>query len=150
MGPTAGNSTAGTPGDDVIVTTAEGASGRGTIDAGDGNDLLCIVPGAGTIPHPNIDSTFDVLMGAGNDTVVVEETRNTSYLRVTLGDGDDTFLGSSRPETVFAGNAQPEYPNLARLRPRPHRRRPRLGHHLQRLAVPGHPERRHRDLRRRR
>ena len=112
VGPTAGNSTAGTPGDDVIVTTAEGASGRGTIDAGDGNDLLCIVPGAGTIPHPNIDSTFDVLMGAGNDTVVVEETRNTSYLRVTLGDGDDTFLGSSRPETVFAGNAQPEYPNL--------------------------------------
>ncbi|MBD3923045.1 hypothetical protein IEZ26_00305 [Nocardioides cavernae] len=112
VGPTSGNSTVGTPGDDVIVTTAEGASGRGTIDAGDGNDVLCVVPGAGTIPHPNVDSTFDVMMGAGNDTVVVEETRHTSYLRVTLGGGDDTFLGSSRPETVFAGDAQLAYPHL--------------------------------------
>ncbi len=112
VGPTSGNSTTGTPGDDVIVATAEGSSGVGTIDAGDGNDVLCIVPGAGRIPHPNIDSTFFIKMGAGNDSVVVEETRNTSYLRVELGDGDDTFTGSSRTETVFGGSASVSYPNL--------------------------------------
>lgn len=113
VGPTSGGDTTGTAGDDVIVTTADGYRGAGVIDAGEGNDVLCIVPGDGMIPHWNVDSTFYVAMGAGNDTVVVQETRNTSSLRVTLGDGDDTFLGSSRWETVFAGNSGPSYPNMA-------------------------------------
>ena len=45
--------------------------------------------GDGRIPHPRVDSTFTVQMGEGDDTVVVQEERNVSYLRVELGDGDD-------------------------------------------------------------
>lgn len=112
VGPNNGQSTDGTDGDDVIVTTADGDSGRGYIRAGDGDDLLCIVEGNGVIPHPRVDSTFFVEMGAGNDTVMVEEDRRVSTLRVHLGDGDDTFIGSSRWETVFAGNAALAFPYL--------------------------------------
>lgn len=111
-GPNDGRNTQGTPGDDVIVTTADGYDGTAWIRAGAGNDVLCIVPGDGRIPHPRVDSTFTVQMGEGNDTVVVQEERNVSYLRVELGDGDDTFLGSSRPEHVWAGNIALEYPEL--------------------------------------
>ncbi len=112
LGPNNGQNTEGTPGDDVIVTTADGHDGTGWIRAGAGNDVLCIVPGDGRIPHPRVDSTFTVQMGEGNDTVVVQEERNVSYLRVELGDGDDTFLGSSRPEHVWTGNIALEYPEL--------------------------------------
>lgn len=112
IGPNNGRSTDGTPGDDVIVTTADGYDGTGWIRAGAGNDVLCIVTGDGRIPHPRVDSTFTVQMGEGNDTVAVQEERNVSYLRVELGDGDDTFLGSSRPENVWAGNMTLDHPWL--------------------------------------
>jgi Ca2+-binding RTX toxin-like protein len=103
VGPNSGRSTVGTPGDDVIVTTAEGFAGPGSITSGEGDDLVCIVAGTAPLPDPDIDSTFRVGAGDGNDTVVVEEPRNTSYLHVELGGGDDTFVGSVRPETVYAG-----------------------------------------------
>jgi Ca2+-binding RTX toxin-like protein len=112
VGPNSGHSTEGTPGDDVVVTTAEGAAGPGFIKTGDGDDVVCIVPGAGVIPHPEVDSGFDVTTGAGNDTVVVEETRKTSYLSVVLGAGDDTFVGSPRNERVYAGEIEGTYPSL--------------------------------------
>lgn len=109
VGPTNGRNTDGTDGDDVVVTTADGFGGTGYIRTGAGNDLLCIVAGDGRIPHPRVDSTFSVSTGAGDDSVVVQEERNTSYLRIALGAGADTFLGSSRPEHVWAGD-QEVYP----------------------------------------
>jgi Ca2+-binding RTX toxin-like protein len=112
LGPNNGRNTEGTPGDDVIVTTADGYDGTGWIRAGAGNDVLCIAPGDGRIPHPRVDSTFTIQVGEGDDTVVVQEERNVSHLRVELGDGDDTFLGSSRPEHVWAGNMALESPEL--------------------------------------
>lgn len=103
VGPNSGRSTVGTPGDDVIVTTAEGYAGRGSITTGDGNDLVCVAVSNAPIPGPEVDGGFDVATGAGNDTVVVEEPRPTSFLQVELGAGDDAFEGSDRNETVYAG-----------------------------------------------
>lgn len=112
VGPNNGQSTEGTDGDDVIVTTADAAAGPGWIRAGAGNDVLCIVPGNGLIPNPRADQTFTVTMGDGNDSVTVEEERNVSHLSVELGDGDDAFAGSSRAEYVWGGNVDTAFPYL--------------------------------------
>lgn len=112
VGPTSGPDTDGTSGDDVVVTTADAYDGPGAIRTGDGDDVVCVVAGDGRTPLSHLDSTFRVATGAGDDTVVIEESRPTSSLFVELGAGADTFLGSSRAEFVYAGAREVSYTSL--------------------------------------
>ncbi len=75
----------GTEGNDVIVS--DGADVR----ALGGDDTICIT--GHTSPY--------VYAGPGND--VVDATAATGGTTTTLGDGDDTFLGSAAHDTVIAG-----------------------------------------------
>jgi Ca2+-binding RTX toxin-like protein len=82
----------GTPGDDVIVS-----GGAWSVDAGDGDDLVCIPPMEGEL----LGNVVQVDAGAGDDTVVSEGDRNNSW--VTLGPGVDTFRGGGWEDRVEAG-----------------------------------------------
>ena len=78
----------GTEGNDVIYSDT-----AGTVDALGGDDVICVGPGNG---GPIVKA------GAGND--VVDATTATGVTAV-LGEGDDTFLGSSAVDSVIAGTA---------------------------------------------
>jgi Ca2+-binding RTX toxin-like protein len=107
--PGSGNVTHGTSGDDVIVVVAEGApTVPGLIHAYEGDDTVCIVPGTGPIPDPDLPVGFTIRTGPGKDRVINQEPRPTSNLLVVLGLGSDTYIGNDRSETVYAGeNVQP-------------------------------------------
>lgn len=81
-----GRGLTGTDGRDVIVTR-----GSGFVDARGGDDLVCITRGSAR-----------VLAGGGNDTVR-NHYRGKARPWIELGQGDDTFLGSSGPEQVWGG-----------------------------------------------
>jgi Ca2+-binding RTX toxin-like protein len=75
----------GTAGPDVIVV-----SGTNTkVLAGDGDDTICVVGGAGVV---SVDA------GAGND--VVDTTASEVPTDTVLGPGADTFVGGPQSDTV--------------------------------------------------
>ena len=111
VGPGPNNVVEGTPGDDVIVTTAEVANGNnGAINTYEGDDTVCIIPGSAPIPYWEGFNGFTIRTGPGNDKVFNQEPRNTSNLVVFLGLGEDTFVGNDRSEQVWASE-----PNVSRL-----------------------------------
>jgi Ca2+-binding RTX toxin-like protein len=76
---------AGTGKNDVIVTNGEyEVNGKG------GNDLICITKGRA-----------NVAAGAGDDTVVSKV--KARYPSVSLGSGDDVYLGSDGEDNVYPG-----------------------------------------------
>lgn len=79
---------AGTPGDDVIVTY-----GDYTVDAGDGDDLICVRPVVGGL-------VIEVDAGAGDDSVVSEGELN--HTDTDLGPGRDSFVGGGGMDTIEA------------------------------------------------
>lgn len=77
----------GTPGDDVIVSY-----GDYTVDAGDGDDLICL--------RPVFALVQEVDAGAGDDSVVSEgETHHTD---TDLGPGRDSFVGGGGEDRIEA------------------------------------------------
>ncbi len=78
----------GTEGADVIYSDTAGA-----VDALGGDDLICI---AGDYGNPIVRA------GAGNDVVDATAATGTTTF---LGEGDDTFHGSSAHDDVTAGSA---------------------------------------------
>ncbi|WP_340538204.1 hypothetical protein [Nocardioides sp. GXZ039] len=77
----------GTPGRDVIVT-----NGSHTVDAGDGDDLVCIT-----------GATREVLAGPGDDDVRGQQTRgDADDVSIWLDSGSDTFVGGELAEYVGA------------------------------------------------
>lgn len=86
----------GTDGDDVIVS-----NGAAHIFGNAGADLVCLTG----LDVPN--GVPDVDAGAGNDSLVVESA-DYRRVRVVLGEGDDSFIGGSRPDWVLTHD--PENP----------------------------------------
>ena len=83
----------GTPGDDVIVSY-----GDFTVDAGDGDDLICL--------RPILSLVQEVDAGPGDDSVVSEGETNNAF--TDLGPGRDSFVGGGgedRIEASFDGTA---------------------------------------------
>ena len=78
----------GTPGDDVIVTY-----GDYSVDAGDGDDLICLRPVVGGL-------VVQVDAGAGDDSVVSEGEVNNA--EADLGPGRDTYVGGGGMDTINA------------------------------------------------
>ena len=78
----------GTPGDDVIVTY-----GDYTVDAGDGDDVICVRPVVGGL-------VIEVDAGAGDDSVVSEGELN--HTDTDLGPGRDSFVGGGGMDTIEA------------------------------------------------
>lgn len=78
----------GTPGDDVIVSY-----GDYTVDAGDGDDLICLRPIVGGL-------VVEVDAGAGDDSVVSEGDQNHTW--TDLGPGRDSFVGGGGEDRVEA------------------------------------------------
>lgn len=78
----------GTPGDDVIVSY-----GDWSVDAGDGDDVICLRPTAG-------GNVVQVDAGPGDDVVVSEGEQNNSD--TDLGPGRDTFVGGGWEDRVEA------------------------------------------------
>lgn len=93
-----GSTVVGGDGLDVIVS-----NGADRVDAGGGDDLICVTAGAG-----RGDVFVDAGAGADHvDTSAMEASRS----RVTLGPGDDTFVGGSKADTVDAAVAFAEEPD---------------------------------------
>jgi Ca2+-binding RTX toxin-like protein len=78
----------GTPGDDVIVTY-----GDYSVDAGDGDDLICIRPVVGGL-------VIEVDAGAGDDSVVSEGELNNAF--ADLGPGRDAYVGGGGEDRIEA------------------------------------------------
>lgn len=78
----------GTPGDDVIVTY-----GDYSVDAGEGDDLICVRPVVGGL-------VIEVDAGAGDDSVVSEGELNNAF--TDLGPGRDSFVGGGGEDRVEA------------------------------------------------
>lgn len=78
----------GTPGDDVIVSY-----GAWTVDAGDGDDLICLRPIVG-------GNVMEIDAGAGDDSVVSEGEVNNSD--TDLGPGRDSFVGGGGEDRIAA------------------------------------------------
>lgn len=78
----------GTPNDDVIVTY-----GDVTVDAGDGDDLICVRPVVSGL-------VIEIDAGAGDDSVVSEGAMNHSS--TDLGPGRDAFVGGGGEDRVEA------------------------------------------------
>lgn len=111
VGPGPGNVIQGTPGDDVVVTTAEVANGLdGSVNTYEGNDTVCIIPGSAQIPYWESFLGFTVSTGPGDDKVINQEPRTSSDLVVRLGLGADTYVGNDRTERVWAGEPR-TYPD---------------------------------------
>lgn len=81
----------GTPGDDVIVSNA-----AWSVDAGDGDDLVCLSPAEGD----QLGNVVEVTAGAGDDVVVSEGEHNNSD--TDLGPGRDEFHGGGWEDRVEA------------------------------------------------
>ena len=103
VGPTQGENTTGTEGDDVIVAPINGES---KVSGLGGNDTICLV--AGVVPSSRTESMLRIEgvvidAGAGNDSVTNELTapHNPS---VSLGPGSDHYVGNDLYEDV-AGSA---------------------------------------------
>ena len=79
----------GTDGPDVIVS--EG----GDVDAGGGDDLVCITQSEG-----------HVLAGAGDDLVTSEAVGPNHWTYVELGEGADHFSGGDADDTVYADSPE--------------------------------------------
>ena len=78
----------GTPGDDVIVSY-----GDWTVEAGDGDDLICL--------RPSVSGKFaEVDAGAGDDSVVSEGELNNAF--TDLGPGRDSFVGGGGEDRIEA------------------------------------------------
>jgi hypothetical protein len=75
----------GTDGPDVIV------SAGGDVDAGSGDDLVCITQSEG-----------HVRAGAGDDLVTSEGVEASHWTYVELGEGADHFRGGGAVDTVYA------------------------------------------------
>ncbi|HSU02477.1 MAG TPA: calcium-binding protein [Nocardioides sp.] len=78
----------GTPGDDVIVTY-----GDYTVDAGDGDDLICVRPVVGGL-------VIEIDAGAGDDSVVSEGETNNAF--TDLGPGRDSYVGGGGEDRIEA------------------------------------------------
>ncbi len=78
----------GTPGDDVIVTY-----GDYSVDAGDGDDLICVRPVVGGL-------VIDIDAGAGDDSIVSEGELNNAD--ADLGPGRDSYVGGGGMDTIEA------------------------------------------------
>ena len=98
VGPTEGQTTAGTEGDDVIVAPMYGNS---TVWALGGDDTVCLVDAPSTVSR---DPFVSVDAGAGNDSVVNETTTSIGGFTVTLGSGADSYVGNAFNETVAAAS----------------------------------------------
>lgn len=77
----------GTPGDDVIVSY-----GDYTVDAGDGDDLICL--------RPILSLVQEVDAGPGDDSVVSEGETNNAF--TDLGPGRDSFVGGGGEDRIEA------------------------------------------------
>jgi hypothetical protein len=89
--PDAEGNLVGTSGADVIV-----AHGGQRVDAGDGDDLVCLVAD---------DLGVEADAGPGDDTV--DATRSSDFSVVSLGAGQDSFLGTG-PGEDWVWGAAPE------------------------------------------
>ena len=78
----------GTPGDDVIVTY-----GDYTVDAGDGDDLICVRPVVGGL-------VIEIDAGAGDDSVLSEGETNNAF--TDLGPGRDSYVGGGGEDRIEA------------------------------------------------
>ncbi|PKH40690.1 hypothetical protein CXG46_11920 [Nocardioides alpinus] len=85
---TPGGRLVGTPGADVIVSY-----GDFTVDAGDGDDLVCLRPVVG-------GNVVEVDAGAGDDSVVSEGGTNNAF--TDLGPGRDSFVGGGGEDRIEA------------------------------------------------
>ena len=83
-----GGQLVGTPGDDVIVSY-----GDYTVDAGAGDDLICLRPVVG-------GNVVEVDAGAGDDSVVSEGEQNNAF--TDLGPGRDSFVGGGGEDRIEA------------------------------------------------
>ncbi len=98
VGPTEGQATTGTEGDDVIVAPMYGNS---TVWALGGDDIVCLVGAPSTVSR---DPFVSADAGAGNDSVVNETTTSIGGFTVTLGSGADSYVGNGFNETVAAAS----------------------------------------------
>ena len=96
VGPTDGQTTTGTEGDDVIVAPMYGNS---AVWALGGNDTVCLVDAPSTASR---DPFVNVSAGAGNDSVVNQTTTFIGGFGVELGAGADAYVGNAFGETVAA------------------------------------------------
>jgi Ca2+-binding RTX toxin-like protein len=98
IGPTDGQNTTGTDGDDVIVAPL---SANSIVQGLAGNDTICLVDG----PVGGSRDPFQtVLAGAGNDSVFNETTRAYG-VRTELGTGADRFVGADYAEAVYGSTS---------------------------------------------
>jgi Ca2+-binding RTX toxin-like protein len=96
VGPTEGQITTGTEGDDVIVAPMYGNS---AVWALGGDDTVCLVDAPSTVSR---DPMVSVRAGAGDDSVVNETTTAIGWFSVELGVGADSYVGNEFGENVAA------------------------------------------------
>lgn len=90
----------GRGGDDLLID--DGLNERDSFSGGRGVDELWYLHQL----EPDLRLTLD---GIANDGMVGEnENIPSDFERITLGDGDDTFVGDDRPTTVFTGKGDDE------------------------------------------
>lgn len=94
VGPTEGQITTGTEGDDVIVAPMFGNS---SVSALGGNDLVCLIDAPSRASR---DPFVFVAAGAGNDSVANETTLVVGGFTVELGAGADSYVGNEFNETI--------------------------------------------------
>jgi hypothetical protein len=96
VGPTSGQNTTGTEGDDVIVAPLSNVS---TVLGLGGDDTICLIPG------PDVPDEYFIVVraGEGNDSVSNESGRGG--FDVELGGGADSYVGNDQGERVYASAA---------------------------------------------
>ena len=91
------SSITGTPGDDVILAPF---GSYGDLDAGAGDDVVCVVPGAVVSGYPDVQ--YIATGGPGDDVIDSTALSANQYgLRVYASAGSDTFVGGAAPEFAF-------------------------------------------------
>lgn len=84
----------GTEGPDVIV-----ARNVGSISALGGDDLICFLAG-----EDDATARDEIVIDAGAGDDVVDTRTGRTFVVVSLGDGDDGFLGGVSDESVYPGD----------------------------------------------
>jgi hypothetical protein len=92
------SSITGTSGNDVILAPF---GSYGDLDAGAGDDVVCVVPGAALSGYP--DFQYVATGGPGNDVIDSTALSANQYgLLVYASAGSDTFFGGAAPELALS------------------------------------------------